>query len=43
MLWFYGIVRYDDAFGSPHEYRFLYRYGGGSLRQHYIKRYSQNT
>ena len=33
MLWFYGIVRYDDAFGSPHEYRFLYRYGEGGLRQ----------
>ena len=26
VLWLYGIVKYDDVFGEPHEHRFCIRW-----------------
>jgi hypothetical protein len=41
-LWFFGTLKYDDAFGTPHEHRFLSRFSEGRLRPHFVKRYCRN-
>ena len=31
VLWLYGIVKYDDVFGEPHEHRFCIRWWSKTL------------
>ena len=44
-FWFYGYVKFDDAFGREHEWRWRFRYrrGDGRFRPVYYREFPDET